>query len=66
MGLLSLRELRLFNSETFELSSHSGPFQLAEKLFEPVEHKFELSAGESLVKDERGVRLVIERDEDSD
>lgn len=37
-----------------------------EKLFEPVENKFELNEGESLVHDERGVRLVIERDEDSD
>ncbi|MBU3003659.1 cyanophycin synthetase [Paraglaciecola arctica] len=37
-----------------------------EKLFEPTEHKFELNAGESLVHDERGVRLVIEHDEDSD
>jgi cyanophycin synthetase len=37
-----------------------------EKLFEPIEHKFELNAGESLVHDERGVRLVVEHDEDSD
>lgn len=37
-----------------------------EKLYEPIEHKFELSQGQSLVKDERGVRLVVERDEDSD
>jgi cyanophycin synthetase len=37
-----------------------------EKLFEPVEHKFELEQGQSLVHDDRGVRLVVERDEDSD
>ncbi|GAC16269.1 cyanophycin synthetase [Aliiglaciecola lipolytica] len=37
-----------------------------EKLFEPVEHKFELDVGQTLVHDERGVRLVVERDEDSD
>ena len=37
-----------------------------EKLFEPIEHKFELNTGESLVHDERGVRLVVEHDEDSD
>ena len=37
-----------------------------EKLFEHVEHKFELNEGESLVHDERGVRLVVEHDEDSD
>ncbi|MEM7360553.1 MAG: cyanophycin synthetase [Pseudomonadota bacterium] len=37
-----------------------------EKLYEPVETKFELAAGQSLVQDDRGVRLVVERDEDSD
>ncbi|MFA3790925.1 cyanophycin synthetase [Aliiglaciecola sp. SL4] len=37
-----------------------------EKLYAPVEHKFELDAGQTLVQDERGVRLVVERDEDSD
>lgn len=37
-----------------------------EKLYEPVEHKFELEQGQTLVHDERGVRLVVERDEDSD
>ena len=37
-----------------------------EKLYEPVETKFELAEGQSLVQDDRGVRLVVERDEDSD
>jgi cyanophycin synthetase len=39
---------------------------IPEKLYEPVEHKFKLEEGQSLVKDERGVRLVVERDEESD
>lgn len=37
-----------------------------EKLYQPVEQKFELSEGQSIVQDERGVRLVVERDEESD
>lgn len=60
-----------FNSEgqseghsegTDSTPSHDFP----EKLFEPIEHKFKLNDGETLVHDERGVRLVVERDEDSD
>lgn len=48
-------------------STEDTPSQdFPEKLFEPVEHKFELHSGQSLVHDERGVRLVVERDEDSD
>jgi cyanophycin synthetase len=42
--------------------SHDYP----DKLFEPVEHKFELAQGQRLVQDERGVRLVIELDEEAD
>jgi cyanophycin synthetase len=42
--------------------SHDYP----DKLFAPVEHKFELAAGHSLVQDERGVRLVVEHDEEAD
>jgi cyanophycin synthetase len=37
-----------------------------EKLFEPVEHKFELAEGQRIVEDERGVHIVVERDEESD
>jgi len=37
-----------------------------DKLFEPVEHKFELTSGQRLVQDERGVRLVVEHDEEAD
>ncbi|WP_395338404.1 cyanophycin synthetase [Ningiella sp. W23] len=56
-----------FNSgETAEAVGETPSQDFPEKLYEPVEHKFELSAGESIVKDDRGVRLVIERDEDSD
>lgn len=56
-----------FNSELEGDSQQETPSRdFPEKLFAPVEHKFELNEGESLVHDERGVRLVIERDEDSD
>ena len=37
-----------------------------EKLYAPVEHKFELSEGQRLVKDERGVRIVVDHDEEAD
>lgn len=37
-----------------------------EKLYEPVEHKFELLQGQRLVQDERGVHIVMDRDEESD
>jgi cyanophycin synthetase len=37
-----------------------------EKLFEPIEHKFELEEGTRIVHDERGVHIVVERDEESD
>ncbi|WP_166425261.1 cyanophycin synthetase [Paraglaciecola sp. 20A4] len=37
-----------------------------EKLFESIEHKFELAEGQRLVHDERGVRLIVEHDEESD
>ena len=37
-----------------------------EKIFEAEEHKFELQEGQRLVQDERGVRLVVEHEEDSD
>jgi len=56
-----------FNSEGKVDSTAETPSQdFPEKLFEPIEHKFELEEGQSLVHDERGVRLVVERDEDSD
>ncbi len=56
-----------FNSEGQSEGTTETPSQdFPEKLFEPVEHKFELEDGQSLVHDERGVRLVVERDEDSD
>jgi cyanophycin synthetase len=56
-----------FNSESLGDSTESTPsHDFPEKLFEPVEHKFKLNQGETLVHDERGVRLVVERDEDSD
>lgn len=45
----------------------SAPSQdFPEKLFEPVEHKFELGEGQRIVHDDRGVHIVVERDEESD
>ena len=56
-----------FNSESSSENQDETPSQdFPEKLFEPIEHKFELNEGESLVHDERGVRLVVEHDEESD
>jgi cyanophycin synthetase len=56
-----------FNGGTEDVSAESEPSQdFPEKLFEPVEHKFELGEGQSLVHDERGVRLVTEHEEESD
>ena len=37
-----------------------------EKLYEPVEHTFELEEGTRIVQDDRGVHIVVERDEESD
>lgn len=37
-----------------------------EKLFQPIEHKFELQEGSRIVQDERGVHIVVDRDEESD
>ncbi|MFC4699533.1 cyanophycin synthetase [Glaciecola siphonariae] len=37
-----------------------------EKLYAPVENKFELGEGQRIVHDERGVHIVVERDEESD
>ncbi|MFT4938334.1 MAG: cyanophycin synthetase [Paraglaciecola sp.] len=56
-----------FNGGTEDESVESEPSQdFPEKLFEPVEHKFELEEGQRLVHDERGVRLVSEHEEESD
>lgn len=56
-----------FNSDSAGDAADTKPsHDFPEKLFEPVEHKFALNDGETLVHDERGVRLVVERDEDSD
>ncbi|MDT0596503.1 cyanophycin synthetase [Glaciecola petra] len=50
-----------------EASEEQEPSEdFPEKLFEPVEHKFELQSGQRLVQDERGVHIVVERDEESD
>ncbi|MDT0628679.1 cyanophycin synthetase [Alteromonas sp. W364] len=45
----------------------SAPSQdYPEKLFAPVENKFELQEGQRIVQDDRGVHIVVERDEESD
>lgn len=52
--------------EPRELKTEKPSQDFPEKLFEPVEHKFELQAGQRLVQDDRGVHIVVEREEDSD
>lgn len=47
-------------------SSEKPSSDFPEKLYETVENKFELSEGQSIVHDERGVHIVVERDEESD
>lgn len=57
-----------FNEDVEKPSTeHQEPSEdFPEKLYEHVEHKFELQQGQRLVQDERGVHIVVERDEDSD
>ncbi|MBT8114670.1 MAG: hypothetical protein KJP04_04790, partial [Arenicella sp.] len=56
-----------FNEDREKAPPSEPPSQdFPEKLYEPVEQKFELEEGQSIVHDDRGVRLVVERDEDSD
>jgi cyanophycin synthetase len=52
--------------EEVKPSSDEPSHDYPEKLFEPIEHKFELAEGQRLVHDERGVRLIVEHDEESD
>lgn len=52
--------------ETTDEQESSPSSDYPERLFEPVEHEFELSEGQRLIKDERGVRIVTEHDEESD
>ena len=56
-----------FNEEEKRDIAESAPSQdFPEKLFEPVEQKYELGAGQKIVSDERGVRIVMEDDEEAD
>lgn len=56
-----------FNAEEGEATTEDEPSHTyPEKLYEPIEHKFELAEGQRLVHDERGVRLIVEHDEESD
>ena len=56
-----------FNAEEGDATTEDEPSHTyPEKLYEPIEHKFELAEGQRLVHDERGVRLIVEHDEESD
>lgn len=49
------------------IPSNDTPSQdFPEKLYEHVENKFELEEGTRIVQDDRGVHIVVERDEESD
>ncbi|MGK0372186.1 MAG: cyanophycin synthetase, partial [Glaciecola sp.] len=48
------------------LESETPSQDFPEKLYEHVEHKFELEEGTRLVQDERGVHIVVDREEESD
>lgn len=53
--------------QTQEKPETTEPSQdFPEKLFEPVEHKFELEDGQRIVQDERGVHIVTDHDEEAD
>jgi cyanophycin synthetase len=52
-------------SEVDVVTAKPSP-DMPEKLYQSVEQKFKLEEGQTLVQDERGVRLVVEREEDSD
>ncbi len=53
-------------SEQAENDESEPSVDFPEKLYEPVEHKFELQEGTRIVQDERGVHIVVDRDEESD
>jgi cyanophycin synthetase len=53
-------------SEHTESQDSEPSIHFPEKLYEPVEHKFELQEGTRIVQDDRGVHIVVDRDEDSD
>ncbi|MFT5276476.1 MAG: cyanophycin synthetase [Glaciecola sp.] len=53
-------------SEQAESNESEPSIDFPEKLYEPVEHKFELQEGTRIVQDERGVHIVVDRDEESD
>jgi cyanophycin synthetase len=54
------------NAKGLDDADSSPSIDYPEKLFEPIEHKFELEQGTRIVHDERGVHIVVERDEESD
>lgn len=53
-------------SEVTEKGNSAPSQDYPEKLFAPVENKFELQEGQRIVQDDRGVHIVVERDEESD
>lgn len=64
----SWKQIVHFNEpEKDEAADTTEPSQdFPEKLYEPVEHKYELGVGQKIVSDERGVRIVMEHDEEAD
>ncbi|MFT4531971.1 MAG: cyanophycin synthetase [Thalassolituus oleivorans] len=63
----SWKQIVNFNEgQEVEPSDEEPSQDFPEKLYQPIETTFELETGQSIVHDERGVRLVVERDEDSD
>lgn len=55
-----------FNEEEKRDVTDEPSQDFPEKLFEPVEHKYELGAGQKIVSDDRGVRIVMDHDEEAD
>lgn len=54
-------------AQTAESLANLTPSQdYPDKLYQPVENKFELQEGQRIVNDERGVHIVVDRDEESD
>jgi cyanophycin synthetase len=63
----SWKQIVHFNGgEEVKHSADAPSHDYPEKLYEPIEHAFELAEGQRLVHDERGVRLIVEHDEESD
>lgn len=63
----SWKQITKFGGDVPAVEKEEAPSSdFPEKLYEPVEHKFELNEGQRLVKDDRGVRIVVDDDEEAD